>query len=269
MKKTLMGECISEFIGSWILIFIGCGSVASLVLSGAIISQWEIGIIWGLGVTMAIYITGAVSGTHINPAVTIALMVHRDFPKKKVIPYIVAQICGCFVGAATVYFLFKNLFVSFESANNIVRASSDGLATAGIFSTYPNSALSSIEALFVEIIITMFLMMVILAVGEAKNSAKPAANLAPVMIGLTIAIIGSSFGVLTGFAMNPARDLGPKLFAMIAGWGVDALGPDMYFWVPIVGPIIGAVLAGFVFDKGVKKYMDDEEVSESSKQDCI
>ncbi|HSQ90213.1 MIP/aquaporin family protein [Romboutsia sp.] len=269
MKKTLMGECISEFIGSWILIFIGCGSVASLVLNGANISQWEIGIIWGLAVTMAIYVTGAVSGTHINPAVTIALMVHRDFPKKKVIPYIGAQILGCFVGAATVYFLFKNLFISFESTNNIVRASAGGLSTAGVFSTYPHAALSSIEALFVEIIITMFLVMVILAVGEAKNSNKPAANLAPVMIGLTIAIIGSSFGVLTGFAMNPARDFGPKLFAMIAGWGTDALGPNMYFWVPIVGPIIGAVLAGFVFDKGVRKYMDEEEVLETSKQDCI
>ncbi len=265
MKKTLVGECISEFIGSWILIFIGCGSVASMVLSGASISQWEIGVIWGLAVTMAIYITGAVSGTHINPAVTIALMVHRDFPKKKVLPYIVSQVLGCFVGAATVYFLFKNLFISFESTNNIVRASSDGLATAGIFSTYPNAALSSIEALFVEILITMFLVMVILAVGDAKNSKRPHANLAPVMIGLTIAILGGSFGVLTGFAMNPARDLGPKLFAVIAGWGTDALGPNMYFWVPIVGPIIGAVIAGFVFDKGVKKYMDEEESLEEIK----
>ncbi|MDK2564991.1 MIP family channel protein [Romboutsia sedimentorum] len=265
MKKTLVGECISEFIGSWILIFIGCGAVASMVLSGASISQWEIGIIWGLAVTMAIYITGAVSGTHINPAVTIALMVHRDFPKKKVLPYIVSQVLGCFVGAATVYFLFKNLFISFESTNNIVRASSDGLATAGIFSTYPNAALSSIEALFVEILITMFLVMVILAVGDAKNSNRPHANLAPVMIGLTIAILGGSFGVLTGFAMNPARDLGPKLFAVIAGWGSDALGPNMYFWVPIVGPIIGAVIAGFVFDKGVKKYMDEEESLEEVK----
>jgi glycerol uptake facilitator protein len=236
-----------------------------MVLSGASISQWEIGIIWGLAVTMAIYITGAVSGTHINPAVTIALMVHRDFPKKKVLPYIVSQVLGCFLGAATVYFLFKNLFISFESTNNIVRASSDGLATAGIFSTYPNAALNSMEALFVEILITMFLMMVILAVGDAKNSNRPHANLAPVMIGLTIAILGGSFGVLTGFAMNPARDLGPKLFAVIAGWGSDALGPNMYFWVPIVGPIIGAVIAGFVFDKGVKKYMDEEEALEEIK----
>lgn len=265
MKKTLTGECISEFIGSWILIFIGCGSVASLVLGGASISQWEISIIWGLAVTMAIYITGAVSGTHINPAVTIALMVYRDFPKKKVIPYIISQIAGCFLGAATVYLLFKNLFLSFETSNNIVRSSIDGLATAGIFSTYPNSEISIFTALLTEIIITMFLVMVILAVGETRNSNKPLANLAPVMIGLTIAIIGGSFGVLTGFAMNPARDFGPKLFAMISGWGPNALGQNMYFWVPIVGPIIGGLFAGFVFDKGIKRYMEAEEITQEAK----
>lgn len=255
MKKTLLGECISEFIGSWMLIFIGCGAVASMVLSGASVSQWEIGIIWGLAVTIAIYVTGAVSGTHINPAVTIALMVHRDFPKNKVLPYIVSQILGCFTGAATVYLLFNKLFVYFEGANNIVRSGADGIKTASIFSTYPNAALNSFDALLVETLITMLLVIVILAVGEEKNSNKPMSNLAPVFIGITIAIIGASFGVLTGFAMNPARDFGPKMFAVLAGWGSGALGPDMYFWVPIVGPIIGAILAGFVFDKGIKKYM--------------
>lgn len=256
MKKTLLGECISEFIGSWILIFIGCGAVASKVLSGASISQWEIGIIWGLAVTIAAYVTAAVSGTHINPAVTIAFMIHRDFPKKKVLPYIISQILGCFIGAATVYLLFNKLFISFESANNIIRSGANGLSTAGIFSTYPNAALNSFDALLVEIFITMLLVIVILALGEEKNSNKPMSNLAPVFTGITIAIIGASFGVLTGFAMNPARDFGPKMFAVLAGWGSGALGPDMYFWVPIVGPIIGAILAGFVFDKGVKKYMN-------------
>ena len=265
MKNSLLGECISELIGSWILIFIGCGSVASLVLNGADLSQWEISIIWGLAVTMAIYITGAVSGTQINPAVTIGLMIHRDFPKKKVIPYIISQVAGCFLGAATVYLLFKNLFIDFETTNNIVRASSEGLSTAGVFSTYPHQSISIFGALLVEVIITMFLFIVILAVGEAKNSNKPAANLGPVMIGLTIAIIGASFGVLTGFAMNPARDFGPKLFALIAGWGSFALGENMYFLVPIVGPIIGTIVGGFIFDKCIKQYMPNENITEEAK----
>ncbi len=266
MKKNLIGECISELIGSWILIFIGCGSVASLVLSGADISQWEISIIWGIAVTIAVYITGAVSGTQINPAVTIGLMIHRNFPKQKVIPYILSQIAGCFLGAATVYLLFKNLFIDFENTNNIVRYSSEGLATAGIFSTYPHKSVSIFGALAVEIIITMFLFIVILAVGENRNTNKPGANLAPIITGLTIAIIGGSFGVLTGFAMNPARDFGPKLFAMLAGWGSFALGENMYFLVPIIGPIIGTIVGGFIFDKCIKQYMPKEEYTESVKE---
>lgn len=257
MKKTLFGECISEFIGSWMLIFIGAGSVSTLVLNGSDVSQLELCLIWGLGITMAIYITGAVSGTHINPAVTITLAVFRDFPKKKIIPYITAQLLGCFAGAATTYSLFRKLFFKYEQVNGIVRASYDGLATAGIFSTYPNQAINHFEALLVEIIITAVLVTVILAVGDAKNTNAPKANMTPIIIGLTVAMIGGSFGVLTGFAMNPARDFGPKIFAMLAGWETYALGEGMYFWVPIVGPIIGGLLAGFIYDKGVSKYLDE------------
>lgn len=265
MKDNLWGECLSEFIGSWILIFIGCGAVASMVLNKVNISQYEIGIIWGLAVTIAIYVTGAVSGTHINPAVTIALMIHRDFPKRKVIPYIISQVLGCFAGAATVYLLFNKLFLSFESLNNISRSSTNGLVTAGIFSTYPNSLLNSFDAFLVEGFITMLLVVVILAVTDEINSGKPMANLAPVFIGITIAIIGASFGTLTGFAMNPSRDFGPKLFAVLAGWGTNALGPNMYFWVPIVAPIVGGILAGFVYDKGVRKYLDKNKLMSLNK----
>lgn len=266
MRKTFLGECISEFIGSWVLIFIGAGCVASLVLNGAPVSQWEISIIWGLGVTMAIYITGAVSGTHINPAVTLALAVYRGFPKEKIFGYIVSQFLGCFAGAATTYMLYKNAFLEFEKANNIVRGSVQSLADAGIFSTYPRSYLNNFEAMLVEIVITMFLVMVIFAVGEERNTGAPKSNLAPIMIGITIAIIGSSFGSLTGFAMNPARDFGPKVFAMMAGWGKMALGVNNYFWVPIVGPIIGALLGGFVYDKGVRAYLDDVSTNQVEKE---
>lgn len=265
MKKTLLGECISEFIGSWVLIFIGAGCVASLVLNGATVTQWEISVIWGLGVTMAIYLTGAVSGTHINPAVTLALAAFRDFPKNKIIPYIVSQILGCFAGAATTYMLYKDAFLEFEAANNIVRGKIESLASAGIFSTYPKSYLNNFEALLVEIVITMFLVMVIFAVGDERNSAAPKSNLAPVMIGLTIAIIGSSFGSLTGFAMNPARDFGPKLFALMSGWGSTALGVNNYFWVPIVGPIIGAYIGGFVYEKGIRTYLVNDTIKEEAK----
>lgn len=120
-RESLFGELISEFIGSLILIFIGAGSVATLVLNGHAYTIWDLGLIWGFGVTMAIYITGAVSGTHINPAVTITLAVYRGFPWKKVLPYVIAQIAGCFSGAAIVFGLYGPAFLSYEKATGIIR----------------------------------------------------------------------------------------------------------------------------------------------------
>lgn len=255
MKNTLLGECISEFIGCMVFILIGCGAVASKVLLNVDISQWEMSIIWGLGVTLAVYITGSVSGAHLNPAVTIALSVHRGFDKKKILPYIASQIAGCFTAAAIVFFLFNNYFTNFEVANSITRASFDGLATAGIFSTYPATGLGIVQAFFVEFLITSILMIAILALGEDKSSNKPGANLSPLILGATIAIIGSSFGALTGFAMNPARDFGPKLFAFFAGWKQFAFGQNCYFLVPIIAPILATITSGYLYDNVIKKYL--------------
>lgn len=266
-KNNLFGELMAEFIGAFILIFIGAGCVASLVLNGQGYNIWDIGLIWGFGVTMAIYITGAVSGTHINPAVTISLAIHRGFSWHKVVPYILAQVAGCFTGAAATYFLFGKGFQVFEASKGIVRGALSSQETAGIFTTYPQSYLSNISALFVEIAITAFLLIVIYAIGDAKNTNAPKGKytpFAPILVGLTIAIIGASFGSLTGFAMNPARDFGPKLFLFLSGWGSVALpAPNNYFWVPIVGPIIGAILGGYIYDLGISKFIMIE--SESSE----
>lgn len=270
-KDNLIGELIAEFIGAFILIFIGAGSVAAMVLNGQSYNMWDIGLIWGAAVTMAIYITGAVSGTHINPAVTIGLAIFRGFSWKKVPSYIAVQVAGCFTGAFGVYALFKNGFLQFEAANNIVRGTAASTATSGIFTTYPTAYLNNIEALLVEICITAFLFMVILALGDEKNTNAPQGKYAPfgpILVGLTIAIIGASFGCLTGFAMNPARDFGPKLFCAIAGWGSAALpAPNNYFWVPIVGPILGAIAGGFIYDHGVSKYIVTPQTNATEKSD--
>lgn len=257
-KNGLFGELLSEFLGSFILLAFGAGSVATLVLMGATYNIWDISLIWGFAITMAVYITGAVSGTHINPAVTIALAVYRGFPWKKVPAYILAQILGCFSGAAMAFAFYSQSFLDYEAKTGMIRGSIESVATAGIFSTYPQSNLSNLHAMFIEMVITSILIMVILAVTDDKNPNAPKFKYAPfagVLIGLTVAIIGGAFGSLTGFAMNPARDLGPKLFAYLAGWGtVGFPGPNYYFWVPIVGPIIGGLLGGFVYDFGVRRF---------------
>lgn len=178
-------------------------------------------------------------------------MTFCGFDKRKVVPFIIAQIAGAFASAALVYALYSNLFTQWELTHNVVRGSVESLGTAGIFSTYPNALLSNMQAFAVEMVITAVLMLGIMALGDNNNGA-PKGFAAALLIGILIAVIGASLGPLTGFAMNPARDFGPKLFAFVAGWGDVALtgGRDNpYFWVPILGPIVGAQIGTALYVK--------------------
>ncbi len=235
--STLKGQCIAEFLGTGLLIFFGVGCVAALKVAGASFGQWEISVIWGLGVAMAIYLTAGVSGAHLNPAVTIALWLFACFDKRKVIPFIVSQVAGAFCAAALVYGLYYNLFFDFEQTHHIVRGSVESVDLAGTFSTYPNPHINFVQAFAVEMVITAILMGLILALTDDGNGV-PRGPLAPLLIGLLIAVIGASMGPLTGFAMNPARDFGPKVFALAGGLGQcrlyrrqrHSLLPGAAFW---------------------------------------
>ncbi|WP_064431738.1 MIP/aquaporin family protein [[Haemophilus] ducreyi] len=253
MQNTLKGACIAECIGTGLLIFFGVGCVAAAQLAGATLGLWEISIIWGIGVALAVYATAGVSGAHLNPAVTIALWKFACFDGKKVLPYIIAQCLGAFLAAALVYFLYKDLFIVAETAKNIVRGESVGFAS--VFSTYPNPNISVLQAFFVETVITMVLMGLILALTDDGNGL-PKGPIAPFLIGLLIATLGGAFGPLTGFAMNPARDFGPKVFAFLAGWGEVAFTGAReipYFIVPIFAPIIGALLGAWSYQRFIGK----------------
>ncbi|MCD1125865.1 aquaporin [Jinshanibacter sp. LJY008] len=244
---TLKGQCIAEFLGTGLFLFFGIGCVAALKVAGASFGQWEISIIWGLAVSLGVYLTAGVSGAHLNPAVTIALWLFACFDRKKVIPYIISQVAGAFCGAAMVYALYFSLFYEVETAQHIVRGSVDSLSLAGTFSTYPNPAINVFQAFCVEVVISATLLALILALTDDGNGV-PRGSLGPLLIGILVAVIGASMGPLTGFAMNPARDFGPKLFAYFAGWGNIALtgGREIpYFIVPILGPIIGGCLGAW------------------------
>ena len=194
--NTLLGECIAEFIGTGLLIFFGVGCVAALVLAGANFGQWEISITWGLGVAIAIYVTGGISGAHLNPAVTLALMTFCGFDKRKVVPYIIAQMAGAFCFAALVYFLYGNLFTQWEVTHNVVRGSVESLGTAGIFSTYPNALLTNMQAFAVELVITAVLMLGIMALGDNNNGA-PKGFAAALLIGILSGIIWFQGTIIT------------------------------------------------------------------------
>ncbi|MEA9393044.1 MIP/aquaporin family protein [Acerihabitans sp. TG2] len=267
-KPTLKGQCIAEFLGTGLLIFFGAGCVAALKLAGASFGQWEISIIWGLGVAMAIYLTAAVSGAHLNPAVSIALWLFASFERHKVIPYIIAQMLGAFCAAALVYALYYNLFIDVEQASHMVRGSVESLQLAGIFSTYPNPHISVLQAFFVETTIAAILLCLILALTDDGNGI-PRGPLAPLLIGILIAVIGASMGPLTGFALNPARDFGPKVFAFLAGWGKVAFtgGREIpYFLVPLIAPVVGGCLGAYIYRALISPYLPSDVLEDGMEE---
>lgn len=255
--NTLGGECIAELLGTFLFLFIGMGCVAGLKLSGASYGQWEISIIWGLAVACGAYLTAGVSGAHLNPAVTVAFWLFGNFDRRKVLPFIGAQMLGGLCAAALTFSLYHSLFIETETTLNMVRGSQESLSLAGIFSTYPYPTLGFFQAALVEIVITAILLALIFALTDDGNGV-PRGPLAPLLIGVVVAIIGASFGPLTGFAMNPARDFAPKVFAWLAGWGEIAFtgGKDIpYFLVPLIAPLIGGCVGAFIYKRFIASYL--------------
>jgi len=247
-RRCFVGELISEAVAVFIIIAFGDSVAAMYVLydpSPYLNAYWGVAMCWGLAVMIAIYVTGSISGTHANPAVTLALVLFRGFPARKLLPYWLAQVVGGFIGAAVVLLLFGPVIDHFNATHHLTRA--DGGA-AGVFFTHPGLAISPMHAFVDEIILTALLVFGIFAITEKFNEVAPQGNTSALMIGLLVALIGGSMGYLEAWALNPARDFGPRLLAYVAGWNTSALpSPDNYWWVPIVGPLIGGVLGAAAF----------------------
>jgi MIP family channel proteins len=241
-----MRETLAEFFGTTILITFGLGVVAQTVLSGnAAGSPLGIHLCWGLAVMLGVYASAGVSGAHLNPAVTLALAVRRGFPWARVGPYVAAQMLGAFVGAAIVYVTYREAFTAFDGG---LRQITGAQGTAGIFATYPAAYLSIWGGFVDQVVGTALLVAMVFALSDERN-APPAASLTPVLVGVTVMAIGMGFAANAGYAINPARDLGPRLYTAVAGWGNGVFSAgNGWWWVPIVGPIVGAVIGGAVYD---------------------
>jgi glycerol uptake facilitator protein len=244
-RHALLGELISEAVAVMIIITFGCSVAAMYFLydpSPYKTAYWGVCITWGLATTIAIYVTGAVSGTHANPAVTLSLALYRGFAWREVFPYWLAQVIGAFVGAAIVYTLYYTVIDHFCVTQHITRAEG---APAGVFFTAPGLAISPLKGLIDQIILTAFLVFGIFAVTDEFNTMAPRANFGALVIGLIVAVIGASGGYLEAWPLNPARDFGPRLFAWLLGWDQSAFpGTLGYWWVPIVGPFVGGAIGG-------------------------
>ncbi|MGJ9414347.1 MIP/aquaporin family protein [Aeromicrobium sp. CF4.19] len=246
MRKTIVGELSAELLGTMILILFGCGVVAQVTTGGFPDAEaggdyntiaWG----WGLGVAFGVFVAARVSGAHLNPAVTLAMAVFRGFAWRKVLPYSLAQLTGAFVAAIIVRLVY---------ADQILRVDPETTgATQGIFSTSPGEGVSIATAFADQVVGTAILVAVVLALTTAANN-PPLSNTAPLMIGLLVVGIGMAWGTNAGYAINPARDLGPRLASLLTGYD-DALyaagGDQLYFWLPIVAPLLGGLVGGAIF----------------------
>ena len=252
-KPTLLAELLAEFLGTLVLILFGNGVVAMVVLfpsknPGEVIHGGftNITLGWGLGVTMGIYVAGKISGAHLNPAVTLSLAAFRGFPWRKVLPYSLAQTAGAFVAAALVYW---NYLPAFRQTDPLLER------TAGIFTTFPAFPAFPHAGFLDQVIGTGLLVLLVLAITDEFN-APPGANLTPLMIGLVVVAIGISFGGMHGYAINPARDLGPRLFTVVAGFRNNGITDGTrVWWVPVVAPLIGGLIGAAVYDWGIRRFL--------------
>ncbi|WP_327065183.1 aquaporin family protein [Kitasatospora sp. NBC_01250] len=252
--RTLTGEFLAEFTGTMVLLLFGLGVVAQVVAAG-LGDHDSIAWAWGFGVTFGIYIAGRLSGAHLNPAVTLAMAVFNKFPWRKVIPYVVAQFLGAFVAALLVRWNYTEVLAKFDPGHT--------LKSQFVFSTLPGNGslpISDWGALRDQVIGTAILLLVIMAVTDLRNSA-PQANLGGVVIGFLIVAIGMSFGTAAGYAINPARDLGPRLASYLTGYDHawrDQYG-HLYFWVPIVGPLVGGLIGAALYRLLVSPFLPSPE----------
>jgi glycerol uptake facilitator protein len=267
-RGGLWGECLAEFLGTFVLISFGDGVVAMAVaaLPGSgrtsgpttfflgsgdwLLITWG----WALAVVFGVYVAGGVSGAHLNPAVTLAFAVRRGFAWVKVLPYMLSQLLGAFAGAALVLGVYVAAINTFDAASKGPKTNGHTLASFSIFATFPAPYFKGNMwgPLFDQIVGTLFLVMLIVAVIDLRNTGVKA-NLGPLIVGFAVAAIGMSYGANAGYAINPARDLGPRLLAWLGGWGdlaVPGNGPwfSWYLWVPILGPLIGGVIGVLLYD---------------------
>jgi glycerol uptake facilitator protein len=266
VKKDNVGELLGEFFGTMILILFGVGVVAEAGAAG-VGDHDSITWAWGIGVTLGVYTAARLSGAHLNPAVTIALAAFKGFKWSKVGPYCLAQTAGAFIAAIIVRFTYAN-YLDAADPNHTY-------ATQWVFSTSPfgppnldtvhHAQISLTTAWFDQIVGTAILVFVIFALTNAVNN-PPLANLGPLIIGLLVVAIGMAWGANAGYAINPARDLGPRLASWMTGYGdsLRSVSGDhpYYFYVPIIAPIIGGLIGGGLF-KFLEGYLPagDEEAA--------
>lgn len=248
----------AELLGTFVLVFFGVGAVNAAVITGAQSGLWQVAVVWAVGVSLGIYASAAISGAHLNPAITLAAVVYDRFPPVRGLAYWVAQLVGAALASIALYAMFDEAIIEFERIHGLLRGGPGSELSAMVFGEYfPNPAIFgtaenawrivSMKSAFVaEMVGTAMLALLISVITHPRNEGRPAPASAAVMIGLSVAAIISVIAPLTQAGLNPARDLGPRVVSYFLGWGDIAIPGPRGGWllVYVLAPMIGALIGG-------------------------
>lgn len=260
IENVFFREIISEFLGTFVLILFGDSVLAVIIVGNQEHNAGLIGPLgWGVAIMCAVYIAGGVSA-HLNPAVTLALVSVKKFPIKKVPLFFVAQYSGAFLGAVIVFAVYRDAINAFD---NGVRSVVGPSGTALIFATYPREGISTLTCFIDQVIAAGCLMLTAEAITDERNLGGTPKPFIPLMLGLMIASEVFAFGSNCMAPLNPARDLGPRVFTAIAGWGgaVFSYRNFNWVWVPIFGPHIGTIIGAWIYKLCIESHWPPEEVT--------
>lgn len=250
---------IGEFLGTFLLVLFGCGSVATAIALGAQVGLFQVAIVWGFGLSIAIFVTGRLSGAHLNPAITLSMVAFRSFPVGRALGYVCFQFAGAFAAALLIFSIYNGAILQFEQETGIVRGEAGSEASAMIFGEFfPNPggkaiseeariAIGGRAGFLAEFIGTALLALVVFSLTDKRTNPLPEWAV-PFAIGITLTVLISLFAPISMGGFNPARDLSPRLFSALAGWKSIPFTVNGMGWltVYVLGPVMGALAGGFV-----------------------
>ena len=268
--NALSRAMLGEFVGTFVLVFFGVGVVNAAVVTGAQVGLWQVAVVWAIGVSLGIFSSNALSGAHLNPAITLVSVVYDRFPIGRAISYAFAQVAGAMAASIVLYAMFAESILEFERRHGLLRGGPASERSAMVFGEYfPNPAvfgtaedawrIVSLQGAFTaEMVGTAMLAFIIAAVTHERNQARPPAAVQAIMIGLGVAAIISVIAPLTQAGLNPARDLGPRIISWFLGWGEIAFPGPRGGWlsVYIIAPMLGALIGGGLYRLMAGHFLD-------------
>ncbi|KAM3873312.1 aquaporin-10a [Diretmus argenteus] len=259
VTNPLLRECMAEFLGTFVLLLFGCSAAAQVKTSRETKGQFlSVNMAFSVGVMSAMYLTKGITGAHLNPAVTLSFCVLGQVPWTRLVPYCLSQLLGAYVASGLVYLVYYDAIMAFSGGVLTVYGPNE---TASIFATYPSEYISLSSSFLDQVVGTGMLMLCILCLDEKRNTPAPP-ELIPPIVAVIVLGISMSMSANCGAAINPARDLGPRLLTLTAGWGPEVFTCYNYwFWVPLVAPLIGGVLGSLMYVVFIYSHLPDPDPS--------